>query len=205
MRLVGMLDSPYVRRVAISLTLLDLPYVHEPVSVFRHYDAFAAVNPVVKAPTLVTDEGIVLMDSTLILEHAERLADPQLSLVPTELATHARAQRMIGLALAACEKTVQIVYEHELRPAEKRHQPWIDRVRGQLLAAYGLLEAEIAAREGWLLAERPLQADVSTAVAWTFSRNLLSDLIRGSDFPALAAFASRAEDLQAFRATPHDG
>lgn len=205
MRLIGMLDSPYVRRVAISLTLLDLPYVHEPVSVFRHYDAFAAVNPVVKAPTLVTDAGIVLMDSSLILEHAERLADPQLSLAPSEPATHARAQHIVGLALAACEKTVQIVYEHELRPAEKRHQPWIDRIRGQLLAAYGLLEAEITGHGGWLIAERPLQADVSTAVAWTFSRSLLPDLIREIDFPALAAFAARAEALPAFRAAPHDG
>lgn len=205
MRLIGMLDSPYVRRVAISLTLLDLPYVHEPLSVFRHYDAFAAINPVVKAPTLVTDDGIVLMDSSLILEHAERLADPRLSLAPIDLATHAHAQRIVGLALAACEKAVQIVYERELRPVEKQHQPWIDRVRGQLLAAYGLLEAEAAGHAGWLAGERPLQADISTAVAWTFSRNLVPDIVRDDDFPHLAAFAARAEALPAFRATPHDG
>ncbi|MGA0562449.1 glutathione S-transferase family protein [Ancylobacter sp. VNQ12] len=205
MRLIGMLDSPYVRRVAISLTLLDLPYVHEPLSVFRHYDAFTAINPVVKAPTLVTDEGIVLMESSLILEHAERLADPRLSLAPTDIPTHARAQRIVGLALAACEKAVQIVYERELRPTEKQHQPWIDRVRRQLLAAYGLLEAEVVGRADWLAGERPLQADISTAVAWTFSRNLVPDIVRDDDFPHLAAFASRAEALPAFRATPHEG
>src|SRR5262245_45165972 len=73
MRLIGMMDSPYVRRVAVSLKCLGLPLVHEPVSVFRHYDRFAAINPVVKAPTLVTDDSVVLMESTLILEHAERL------------------------------------------------------------------------------------------------------------------------------------
>jgi len=205
MRLIGMLDSPYVRRVAISLSLLDLPYVHEPVSVFRHYDAFAAVNPVVKAPTLVTDDGVVLMDSSLIIEHAERLADPRLSLTPPGITEHAHAQRVVGLALAACEKSVQIVYERELRPAEKQHQPWVDRVRGQLLAAYRLLEAEIAAHEGWLAAERPLQADISTAVAWTFSRKLVPEIARDEDFPALAAFTSRAEALPAFRASPHEG
>lgn len=205
MRLIGMLDSPYVRRVAISLTLLDLPYVHEPLSVFRHYDSFAAINPVVKAPTLATDEGIVLMESSLILEHAERLADPRLSLAPTDIPTHARAQRIVGLALAACEKAVQIVYERELRPVEKQHQPWVDRVRGQLLAAYGLLEAEVAGHEGWLTGERPLQADISTAVAWTFSRNLVPDIVRDDDFPHLSAFALRAEALPAFRATPHEG
>ena len=35
MQLIGMLDSPYVRRVAISLQLLGLPFEHRSVSVFR--------------------------------------------------------------------------------------------------------------------------------------------------------------------------
>jgi hypothetical protein len=30
------------------------------------------------------------------------------------------AQRVVGLALAACEKTVQIVYEHNLRPEDEQ-------------------------------------------------------------------------------------
>jgi glutathione S-transferase len=50
MRLVGMLDSPYVRRVAISLKFMGVPFSHEPLSVFRDYDTFGAINPVVKAP-----------------------------------------------------------------------------------------------------------------------------------------------------------
>ena len=74
MQLIGMLDSPYVRRVAISLRLLGLPFEHRAVSVFRHLDAFRSINPVVKAPTLVCDDGEVLMDSTLILEYAQGLA-----------------------------------------------------------------------------------------------------------------------------------
>ncbi|MCB4770338.1 glutathione S-transferase family protein [Ancylobacter sp. Lp-2] len=202
MRLIGMLDSPYVRRVAISLKLLRLPFGHEPVSVFRHFDAFAAINPVVKAPTLVTDSGVVLMESTLILQHAERLADPALTLEPADLATHARAQRLIGLALAACEKTVQIVYEHELRPQEKRHEPWLARVRGQLRAAYRLLEAEIGPGEGWLLGQRPMQADVTAAVTLGFTHLLLPGEIADADVPRLAALAARAEALPEFAGTP---
>ncbi len=86
MRLIGMLDSPYVRRVAISLKMMGLPFEHEPVSVFRHYEQFAAINPVVKAPTFVTDEGIVLMESSLILDHLERLAAPERVLTPRDIA-----------------------------------------------------------------------------------------------------------------------
>ena len=70
MQLIGMLDSPYVRRVAVSLQLLELPFEHRSVSVFRGFDEFRRVNPVVKAPTLVCDDGTALMDSGLIIERA---------------------------------------------------------------------------------------------------------------------------------------
>ena len=201
MRLIGMLDSPYVRRVAISLRLLDLPFTHDQVSVFRHFDAFAAINPVVKAPTLVTDDGIVLMDSSLILEHAERLRAPA-TLAPTTAAAHARAQRIIGLALAAADKSVQIEYERKLRPAEKQHRPWLDRVAGQLAAAYRLLEAEIEADGAWLFGDRPLQADVTGAVAFRFTSEIVPDAVTLADYPRLAALSAKAEATDAFRASP---
>ena len=154
MRLIGMLASPYVRRVAISLDFMNIPFTHEPLSVFRHFDAFAEINPVVKAPTLVTDDGVALMDSSLILDYLERLAAPERSLTPRDTSQHARAQRIVGLALAACKKTVQTIYEHNLRPTEKQHRPWTDRIGGQLLAAYRLLEAEISSGEAWLFGTR---------------------------------------------------
>jgi glutathione S-transferase len=201
MRLIGMLDSPYVRRVAISLKLIGLDFAHEPLSVFSTYDAFAAVNPVVKAPTLVTDEGIVLMDSSLILEHAERLVPPERRLAPADFAAHTRALRIVGLALAACEKSVQIIYEHNLRPAEKQHAPWLDRVRGQMQAAFRLLEAEVAGADPWLFENRPLQADICAAVAWRFTSETLPGAVSGA--PALAALSARAEATAAFSAYPY--
>lgn len=130
MILIGMLDSPFVRRVAIALKTVGLPFEHRSVSVFRHFDAFAAVNPVVKAPTLVAEDGTVLMDSTLILQHVADLAGPGSVLVAQELGARLRALRLTGLALAASEKSVQIYYERTLRPPEKAHEPWLDRVRG---------------------------------------------------------------------------
>src|SRR5438876_431659 len=136
MRLIGMLDSPYVRRVAISLQLLDLRFEHEPLSVFRTFEQFQRINPVVKAPTLVADDGTVLMESTLIVQYAEALARPR-SLLPKDPPLLLRDLRLSGLALAACDRSVHILYENWQRPPEKRHAPWITRVTGQLLAAFG--------------------------------------------------------------------
>ena len=146
MQLIGMLDSPYVRRVAVSLQLLGLPFEHRSISVFSTFEQFRQINPVVKAPSLVCDDGTVLMDSTLILEYAEGLAAAGKSLMPKDAAARQHALRTIGLALAACEKSVQIVYERMLRPAEKMHEPWLTRITGQLLAAYDALESEMRVR-----------------------------------------------------------
>ncbi|WP_132756863.1 glutathione S-transferase [Pseudomonas aeruginosa] len=143
MQLIGMLDSPFVRRVAIALRLLDLPYEHRPLSVFRNFEAFSLFNPMVKAPTLVLDDGTVLMDSSLILDYLECLAGRERSLLPQRPQARARALSLIGAALVACEKSVQIYYELNLRPEERRHGPWLERVEGQLLAAYDWLEAAL--------------------------------------------------------------
>jgi len=202
MQLVGMLDSPYVRRVAISLQLLGLRFTHQPLSVFRTFAQFQQINPVVKAPTLVCDDGTVLMDSTLILEYAEALARSR-SLMPTDAPALARALRIVGLALAACEKSVQIVYERELRPPEKLHEPWVVRVTGQLLAAYHELEADIARAPLPVARGSITQAGVSAAVAWHFTQQMLPELVPAADFPALRQLSERAEALLEFSAAPH--
>ena len=200
MQLVGMFDSPYVRRTAISLRLLGIAFVHRPVSVFSTFEQFRQINPVVKAPTLVCDDGTVLMDSTLIIDHAQ--ATSGRSLMPTDAAGRLRALRVIGLALAACEKTVQIVYEHNLRPAEKLHRPWVDRVQGQLAAAYTALEHEVATAPLSADERTITQAGISTAVAWAFTQLLLPDAIDAGAFPVLAAYSARTEGLPAFVAAP---
>ena len=201
MRLIGMLDSPYVRRVAISLQLLGLRFEHRSVSVFRAFDEFHAINPVVKAPTLVCDDGTVLMDSGVILEYAQALA--RRSLLPADLSELQSDLRVIGLGLAACDKSVQLIYERALRPAEKQHEPWVMRVTGQLQAALTGLEAEIALRP---LATRPAQmtqAAVTAAITWHFVQQMLPQIIPAARFPALAAFSAEAESLSVFKAAPH--
>ncbi|WP_433740181.1 glutathione S-transferase [Pseudomonas putida] len=201
MKLIGMLDSPYVRRVAISAKRLDIELAHESVSVFRTFEQFQQINPVVKAPTLVLDDGEVLMDSTLIIDYLEALAGPERSLMPAPIEDRLRALRLIGLALAACEKSVQLYYERNLRPADIQFGPWVERVEGQLAAAYNALERE--------LEKQPLktdgvidQAGITLAVAWTFTNYVVADQVSTEKFPKIAAFTAYAEGLDVFINTP---
>lgn len=202
MKLIGMLDSPYVRRVAISLQLLGIRFGHQSLSVFRGFDEFRGINPVVKAPTLVCDDGTVLMDSALILEYAEAIARPR-SLMPVPLPDLQRALRLIGLSLVACEKSVQLVYERALRPPEKLHEPWVARVSGQLIAALDELESELAQKPLPAASASIDQAGISVAVAWYFTRQMVPDVVSSAGFPALSAYSAAAEQLPAFRAAPH--
>jgi len=98
------------------------------------------------------------------------------------------------------EKAVQRHYERALRPAEKRHEPWVDRVMGQLSAGMSALDAELP-RSGWISGELGV-ADISIACAFGFAEGVLGDLVETNGYPNLAAFSARAEALPAFRAAP---
>ena len=204
MILIGMPDSPYVRRVAVSMKLMGLPFEHQSVSVFRHFDRFRAINPVVKAPTFICDDGTVLMDSTLILDYLEHCVAAGNGLMPPGGEPRKKALRLIGLAMAANEKNVSLVYEKEQRPAEKFHAGWFERSIGQVHAAFGELEPAVAAAHPWFGGERPNAGDVAVAVAWRFGQFYNAKEIAASRYPALVAYSARAEALPEFASTPLD-
>ncbi|MEO5693779.1 MAG: glutathione S-transferase family protein [Usitatibacter sp.] len=204
MILVGMSDSPYVRRCAISMRLMGIAFEHQQVSVFRTFEQFQSINPVVKAPTLVCDDNTVLMDSTLILDYLETCVAPAKALMPAAGAQRQEALRLIGLAMAACEKCVQMVYERNQRPAEKLHAPWMARVSLQANAAFGELEKATANASPWLQGAKLTAADIAVACAWRFSQFYESSEVKATAYPMLVAYSARAEALPEFAAVPLD-
>ncbi len=201
MQLIGMLDSPFVRRVAVSMRLMGVPFEHRSVSVFRHFDTFHAINPLVKAPTMICDDGTVLMESTLLLEEAEAQADPSRSLMPKVAPERQKALRIVGLALIAAEKSVQIEYEKK-RPENIRYQPWLERIEAQMHAGFDALEDYAQHASPWLLGEKLTQADVTTAIAWRFAQLVTPTHAPAGNWPHLAALCAKAEALPEFLAFP---
>ncbi len=209
MKLIGMLDSPYVRRVAIALNYYSLPFEHVPLSVFRNVEEFSEIKPLIKAPTLVCDNDEVLMDSTLILAYIQKLVDQQLTtqqlaLMPTELEAYQQALRLIGLGLNACDKSVQLFYECNMRPEDKQYKPWLERVQSQLLAAYRQAEAYAQARNNgdWLVAGQLTHADIAVCVAWQFTHYMIPDAVPLGLCPGLSQLSAKAEAEPAFAAAP---
>jgi len=200
MLLVGMLDSPYVRRAAITGTLLEVPFEHRSVSVFRHMDEFRRINPLIKAPTLVTDDGIAISESLLIIQHFEDVAGR--SLRPLEGVARRRDLALTGIGIVAADKAVSVEYERK-RPEAQRYAPWQERITAQLHTALDLLDA--AAKAGELSAgPELLPSDIAAAIAWGFCRFVIPEYVPAERWPALAAQAEACEALEAFKTWPID-
>jgi glutathione S-transferase len=198
MKLVGLVDSPFLRRLLVVLTARNVPFAHEPISVFRHMERYREINPVIKTPTLVTDDGVVLMESSVIFHWLESLAGPFL---PAEPAARARAARLTALGLIVMEKAVQMEYERK-RPEAIRHAPWFERVKAQLATALG--EIEIAFATG--APPDPLEMDGASVVCgWGFTAHITPGDADAAAFPRLAAYAAAAEALPAYRRWPIEG
>jgi len=204
MQLVGMLDSPFVRRVAVTLHLLGIEYDHNPLSVLGGYDKFRKVNPLAKVPTLVCEDGEMLIDSSLIIDYLESLAGR--SLLPKEAGDHRRALQVTGVSLLAMEKVAQRIYERKMRPDEYQYAPWMERVTEQLNSALDWLEESLSGlpENEWLFGSEITQADITVAIAWRFVVHAASSEARPEAHPALVAFSARAEALPEFLACPID-
>jgi len=197
MQLIGMLDSPYVRRVAVALITAGVPFQHRPISLFRHIDEFAKLSPLLKAPSFIADDGTVLVDSALILDYVATLSPALAALRPTSLP----ALRATGLALTVCEKAVQFHYERALRKPEERSESWVGRVVRQLKVGLESLEREVPAF-GWVDGGGLGLCDISVACAFSFTQVMVADLVDAKLYPRLAAFTARAEEGPAFKAAP---
>jgi glutathione S-transferase len=197
MQLIGMLDSPYVRRVAVTPLTAGVTFRHHPISLFRHIDEFSKISPLLKAPTLLADDGTALLDSGVILEYLATRSPAVAGLMPATL----EAFRATGLALKVCEKAVQFHYERALRSPEQRSETWVARVVGQLTKGLEALDREAPA-SGWIGEAGIGGADITVACAFGFIQGMLGDLVDPALYPSLAAFGARAEELPAFRAAP---
>jgi glutathione S-transferase len=64
--LVGQMDSPFVRRVAITLTLYGLQFELSPLSVYGDFDALRSIHPLGTVPLLLEANGIVRSETEAI-------------------------------------------------------------------------------------------------------------------------------------------
>ena len=200
MILIGMFDSPFVRRVAISMKLLGMAFEHRDWSVGRDFALIRQYNPLGRVPTLVLPGGEALIESSAILDYLDDCAGAERALIPRSGKDRRETLRTMAIAIGAAEKGVSQVYETVFRPAEKRHAPWVQRCTTQMHAALAELERLAPAHAGdWLVGPRMTQADITATCVYTFLTGNPTIDRAAFNYPKLAASVAWCEALPEFR------
>ena len=104
MILVGQYDSPFVRRVAVTLNHYRMDFERCVLCVFTDFYAVLALNPLGKVRILELDDGERLVDSRAILDHLDEQARPEARLVPIALTARRAVFGVDAIALGLAEK-----------------------------------------------------------------------------------------------------
>ncbi|HEY5337434.1 MAG TPA: glutathione S-transferase N-terminal domain-containing protein [Rhizomicrobium sp.] len=195
MILVGQYDSPFVRRVAVSLRVLGFAYEHDTRSVFGDFDSMRGTNPLGRIPSLLLDDGETLLDSAAILDWLDETVGPDRALVPSAGAARRRALQTIALATGAIDKIGAANYERLVRPTALRWPEWIDRCLTQCRGGLDALE-KMAWPDG-----KTDQTVITTACMLFYILNTDPGFLPKERYPALRALAERCAAMPAFAAT----
>lgn len=200
MILVGQLDSPFVRRVATTLTHYDVPFDRHVLSVFGDRDEVAHLNPLGKVPALIIDEGETLIDSAMILDYLDERAGPENALTPASGVARRTVLRLATIAMGVSERAVQLRIETVRRPVHLQNPEFIDQYRRSIRESLEYLEREAGAP--WMAGDGPTQADFSLTAALTHLTGKVPEFADLRPWPKLAALRETGEALPAFRANP---
>lgn len=201
MILIGQYDSPFVRRVGLALAHYGIAFEHRPWSTFGDRDRLAAINPLMRVPTLVTDEGDVLTDSHVVLAHVDGLVAAERVMMPAGRDDRRRALAVIGFAVGLGDLGVGLFYEMRLH--ERVSDVLVERRRAQIAAALDRLEAVAAAAGAetpHLFEGRLTHADTSLAAAVRFVGEAHPGTVSAERHGALVRRCAGLEATALFRA-----
>jgi glutathione S-transferase len=119
MILIGLYDSPFVRRVAIAPRLYGMSFEHRPWSTFGGGGEIAPYNPLRQVPTLVLDGGEALIESTAILGYLDELVGPEKAMIAVRGPERRRGLKICAPAtgLADGHLATRVRHRWSARPA----------------------------------------------------------------------------------------
>ncbi len=197
MKLIGSVNSPYVRKVRIVMAekKLDYQFAHEDV---WGSDAILASNPLGKVPCLVMEGGEAVFDSRVIVEYLDARS-PLARLIPepnrerTEVRTwEALADGILDAAILA-----RLEATWSGRTAEQRSQAWIDRQMTKVDASLIAIATGLAAK-AWCTGIHMTLADVAVGCALGYLDFRFPQLAWRTDHANLARLADKLNARQSF-------
>jgi len=197
MILIGQYDSPFTRRVAVTMNFYGVVFERRVLSVFTDFDVMLTLNPLGKVPVLQLEDGERLYDSRAILDYLDGMVGADRRMVPADEPHRRGVLRVEAVALGLTEKLLERGFEFARRDPEKRDPAVVQRVERQISSALAWLEALQPAP--WLCGDAISRADVTAAIAYTYIKEKQPVLLERAAYPALGEHCMRCEALTQFR------
>ena len=196
MILVGQYDSPFVRRVAVTLHHYGMPFTRNTLSVFGDAKDMQKINPLVRIPSLMLDDGETLIDSVAIVDTLDEMAGPARALVPARGPERRKILQATAMAQGSAEKGGQVVYERHFHTGQSLNREWERRCLSQLESGLGRLESQCAAP--WYFGDRLSHADVMACCMVGYFKLRLPEGFPAGKYPRLQSLALRCEAREEF-------
>jgi len=191
MILVGQFDSPFVRRVAVTLLHYGMPFTRNPLSIFSDTAKVQKINPLIRVPSLILESGEVLVDSSAIVDHLDEMAGPARALIPPHGADRRKILQVAYLSAGVSEKIVLLFLErlfHDEKAISKKYEK---RLLSQVTAT--LAELEHRCGSPWFFDMHMSHADIMTGCMIGHMKLRFPALFSPDKYPKLHALSAHCE------------
>lgn len=199
LKLVGYYDSPFVRRTAAVLNVLNLAFENVELSVWQESEKIAPISPLSRVPIVQFDDGRILNDSNIIIDHMVRIHGQHTDLLPTEMGEYHRVNNLIGFSMGLTEKLAQLYIETKVREPELVSQTFKARYEEQIGNTLAFLERELKPADTHVL--NPSVLTITLSVAVQFMLNVFGEQWTLSDYPKLQVITEKMEKHPALKST----
>lgn len=199
MKLIGTLNSPYVRKARLVLLEKNIPHEFLVDAPREPGSQVARVNPLGCIPALILDDETCVFDSPVVAEYADSLNDSPILIPRADPMARMRVKRWEALADGIMDSAV-LVRTERIRPAEKQEAGNITRPNDAITRALSFVSGQLGQRE-WCEGSSISLADLALASALIYLDLRQAERDWRGAHPNLAAWFARISERPSVRAS----
>jgi glutathione S-transferase len=199
MKLIGTLNSPYVRKARLVLLEKNIPHQFLVDAPREPGSQVARVNPLGRIPALILDDETCVFDSPVIAEYADSLNDTPVLIPRADALARMRVKRWEALADGIMDSAV-LVRTERIRPAGKQEADNIVRPNDAITRALAFVSDQLGQME-WCEGSSISLADLALASALIYLDLRQAERDWRGAHPNLAAWFARISERPTVRAS----
>jgi glutathione S-transferase len=199
MKLIGTLNSPYVRKARLVLLEKNIPHEFLVDAPREPGSQVARVNPLGRIPALILDDETCVFDSPVIAEYADTLNETPILIPRADAMARMRVKRWEALADGIMDSAV-LVRTERIRPAEKQEAGNIVRPNDAITRALSFAADQLGQKQ-WCEGASITLADLALASALIYLDFRQAERDWRGAHPNLAAWFARISQRPSLRAS----